>query len=253
MSRFIFFKISIITSCLILMMACGTGSTQKDPVKKDTELDFSEARTMLAEGKKLTEKADSLHQENARLLTEQTAELAYSKLYNLVEKAPSYRNAASAMLGQSAYLKRKFPEAERWLKEAMQLNNRDVKTLMWLGLTYLATSQPDTAREYFAKSITFFDEADHRERVVREIFDVGQTAFEYGVSYEQDGYPQKGFDYKAYGTYVVSMAYELDKEDSMPELKQQVVSYATVLLPRANEQNDEKRIAFFQNIINQLK
>ncbi|MEZ4687899.1 MAG: hypothetical protein R3B47_18100 [Bacteroidia bacterium] len=247
--RFPFF---IFVIAILIAGSCDQAAShqEKEPT---SSLDFQEARRMLAEGKKLVLASDSLHQGGEEVLAEQKAAEAVAKLQDLISKAPDYRNAAVALLGQAAFINRDYQNAKMWLEEAVGMDGRDVKSLMWLGLSHLATSQPDTAQGYFARSINFYDEVSHRERMVREIYKVGITAFEYGVSHEQDGYPQKGFDYKVYGTYVVSMAWELDKNDSMPELKGQILTYAKALLPQAKERNDTARIQFFENIITQLQ
>ncbi|MFK7973004.1 MAG: tetratricopeptide repeat protein [Bacteroidia bacterium] len=247
------YTIFFIACCFVL--ACGNNTTpKKEKAASSTSgLSFEEARAELAEGRKLVEEADSLHQADAKILSEQVANQGYDRLIRLSKVAPNYRNAAAGLIGQAAYYGRNYPAAKEWLKEAMELDNRDVKSLMWLGLAHLATSQPDSAQSYFAKSINYYDHPAHRARLVSEIYAVGQTAYEYGVSYDQDGYPQKGFDYKVYGTYVTSMAYELDKEDSKPESKSQVLTYAQTLLPQAIERKDTPRVQFFNNIINNIK
>ena len=247
--RFSFFIIVI--AALVLGSCNNTGAEQGE--KKASSLEFKEARRMLAEGKKLVYASDSLHVEGSDVLAQEKAAEAITRLQELIDQAPDYRNASIALLGQAAYIKRDYQNAKIWLDEAIGMDNRDVKSLMWLGLSYLATSQPDTAQGYFARSINFYDEASHRERMVREIYKVGTTAFEYGVSKEQDGYPTEGFDYKVYGCYVAGMAWELDKNDSMPELKNQLLAYARALLPQARERKDTARVKFFDNIINQLQ
>lgn len=246
------FSIFIIVVTALLLGSCGD-KAPKQTEKQATKLDFSEARRMLAQGKNLVLEADSLHLMDEGVIAEQKAEEAIVKLEQLINQSPDYRNASVALMGQAAYIKRDYQQAKALLEEAIGLDSRDVKSLMWLGLSYLATSQPDSAQSLFARSINYYDEASHRERMVREIYKVGTTAFEFGVSHQQDGYPQKGFDYKVYGTYVASMAWELDKDDSMPEIKGQVLAYANALMPEAKERNDEARIQFFNNVIKQLQ
>lgn len=246
--------IQLIALLLVLTMAaCGGGAGDK-PDEKEIEdtINFSEASRLLAVGKKQVERADSLHVAGASVLAEQAAEEGFSTLVNLSKQAPSYRNASVAMMGHAAFLNRKYPEAITLLKEALELNDRDVNSLMWLGMAFLSSSQPDSARNYISKSINAYDQTDHRARVVKEIYTVGRTSYEYGVSYGQDGYPQRGFDYRVYGTYVSTMAWELDKDDSMPEIKSQILAYANVLLPEAKERDDLRRIDFLKNIITQL-
>jgi tetratricopeptide (TPR) repeat protein len=247
-------RIVYIVSFLFLLLAISCNEQpESESQNQAPALSFQEARRMLADGKKLVQAADSLHQANEQLLAQEQAAAAMYTLQRLVDQAPDYRSAAIALWGKAAFIKRDYHEAKILLAEAVENDGRDINSLMWLGLSHLATSRSDTAQVLFAQSIRFYDAAEHRSRMVNEIYKVGTTAFEYGVSHAEDGYPKKGFDYKVYGTYVTTMAWELDKDDSMPEAKDQALAYARALLPEAQKRNDEPRVQFLQNVIDQLQ
>lgn len=239
------------SACLIFLLGIGCKKGAETQASAGT-MDFQEARRMLADGRKATEKAIQLHKEGRTEETEQTAREAYATLNKLSAESPDYVNAASTYLGQAAYLFQKYPEAKRAFSRALAVDLKDNDALKWMGFTHLAASSPNSAQDYFAKAITYFDSPDNRADIVAEMYRIGNKAYEYGVSYGQTGYPKKGYEYRAYGTYVLALGYELDKYDSHPTIKQQIRAFASALLPDAQAKQDQTRINLCENIFREI-
>lgn len=134
----------------------------------------------------------------------------------------NYRNASAYPLGVSYYAKKDYHNALKWLRQAGVRDSFNYMVQRYLGLTLMAAGDMGAGKEHIAMSIGSNGSEGNRDFIVRNMFNLGSTAFEFGGEYEERGSPRTGADYKQYGIITLEMAYNLGGWDEARILRQLV-------------------------------
>ncbi len=91
-----------------------------------------------------------------------------------------------------------FAEAADWLLTASRTEPDNIAFLCELGLCRANLGNLSEAQETFQRVFELDDSHETREHIATELGDVGQRAFDYGTSLQNEGKEQDGISYKRF-------------------------------------------------------
>ena len=112
-----------------------------------------------------------------------------------------------------------FAEAADCLLEAIRMEPNNVAFICDLGLCQANLGDLSGAQENFRRVSELDDSRETREHIATEMGDIGQRAFDYGTSLQEEGKEQEGISYKRFAIGATMLAY---RTHEVPDLAQQV-------------------------------
>ena len=117
-----------------------------------------------------------------------------------------------------------FAEAADYLLQAIRTKPDNVAFICELGLCRASLGDLPGAQEDFQRVLDLDDSRETREQIAAEMGDIGQRAFDYGTSLENEGKTQEGVSYKRFAIGATMLAYRT--HEVRRDLAQQVSIFA---------------------------
>jgi tetratricopeptide (TPR) repeat protein len=156
------------------------------------------------------------------------AEEAIYALGTVITRDANYRPALAPQLARAYYYARKFAEAKQWFQESTEADPGNPEYHKMLALTHFNLGNIPEGQQSIVDAIRYQDTQEMRDEIAEEMAHIGQTSFEYGTKYIEDGYPKKGTDYQQYGLAMYRLAFDLEGQ-TRKDFVRQIVTWGKFL------------------------
>jgi len=224
-------RLFFVCICLFALSACQPEAqqTQQDTAVQQPKTELKRTPDLaLEESKKYLERMNQFIAEEDFESALVEAEQAAYQLETVISIDPNYTSALAGDLGRAHYYQSNYSQALTYYAQASEADPSNAAFHRMQGMTQFNLGSIEDAQASVARSISVADNSKNREAIISEMMRIGNTSFDYGTAYIEDGYPSKGTDYQRYGLAMYRMAHELGgaKEE---ELVKQIVSWGKFL------------------------
>ena len=139
-------------------------------------------------------------------------EMSIKKFKETLQIDPNHKGVASAM-GHNYYEIRNYDEAINWFTKAISVQPKFAVNYQFLGLSQINKGKVETGERNIEKAFEIDNSEDMKYNTISNLVHIGNLAYSYGDTYEQEGKIEKGNDYRKFGIRVLMSALEYSNND----------------------------------------